>query len=456
MPTFEQNSYGALDYTFGAVAHYHGKADGMRESLRSQSSNGTAPPTPPKDIRYSPGAATAARTAGIRSGGQDSAYPTITTQRKPVATANLPAAQQPQPTIKRKPVGERPTPITIPSTPTVQQQQGILSPNGELRTIFRDASGKIDLTTIKTVPVARWTPPAFPSVQAQPRPSSRGSFLSFGRSDRADTSDSSTGRRPGSRRGSITDLFKSAGRRLSDAFKDKATIVKMDPEEREDWIESRREEKKRSASQRSNERESTHREKPRDRPSHQKDALVRKNMHNAELAHNLVDTNSNYDVMLAQSESNAGINRAHRKSYNIACDIAASRGEPRPKSPAELPVADLSLDPAERRLARQSTGPKHIDELASEGRISPPHFTTGEKIAIALSKTTDTLKTRGRSNTAESAMSFGMTDLAPPEMMHVCSRCNRPPEDFLHSSGFCNACHIYLREQKVKMAKMGK
>ncbi|KAK5122484.1 hypothetical protein LTR85_004068 [Meristemomyces frigidus] len=456
MPEIVQNPYGVVDYHNDAQAHYHGsKAEGMKNTLCSQSPGGTAPPPPPKDIRYSPGAAAAARAAGVRSGGQDSAYPTIPIQRRPVGTADNPAAQQAEAIITRKPVREKPAPLTLASFDIAPQQQPkVLSPDGNIRTIYRNKDGKIDPSTIKTGPAGRSTPPASPSVQAKPRRTSQGSFLSFGKGNRADTGDSSTTRRSGSRRGSFTDAVKSAARRLSGTFEKTAKIVQLKPEEREDWMEARREEKKRSASQRSNEREAAHRANPKDRPSHQKDALVQKNKRNSHLAHDHLDTETNYQVMLEQREFDVNINKAHRKSWGIEAALAAEKGEPIPKSPTDLPVADLSLDPAERHIARQNTHDKHIDELAAEGRVSPTHFTTGEKIALALSKTVDPLKPRGRSNTAESAMSFGMTDVAPAGTMLECTRCHRAPEDFLHSSGVCNACHKHERQQKLK-AKVG-
>lgn len=461
MSNFQNDPVGLNDFHLGQENHYFpNKAVDMKGTLRS--TGGTAPTPPPKDNKYSPGAATAAQTAAARLGtqrpNQHSAFPTIKPHRKPVAPANLPATQAPQ-QFKRKPVGDKPIALTIPPTQPVQQlqqQQRVQSPNGEIRTIYRDAEGKIDPSTIKHVPASRFTPPVSPlrpthERAVHERPTSRGSFLSFGRNKRANTNDSSNSRPSGSRRGSVTELFKAAGRRLSDAFK--VDIVKMNPDERDDWISVRQEEKKRAASKRSIEAEEQRRMQPKSRPSFQKDAIVQKNKQDTGLAHDFGMTEENYDAMLEQSKLNALINRAHRKSHQEECKRAAAEGRPRPKSPADLPVADLTLDPAERGIARQNTSDKHIDELGREGRVSPPHFTAGEKVALSVSKATDGFK-RPRSNTVDSDMSMSMTDVAPPEMMLACVRCQRPPETFLHSSGVCRTCFIYEREQKAKNAKI--
>ena len=465
MPIFESD-YGYSDYLTQQDAHYIGaRAVGMRDTLRAQPSGSTPPPPPPKDKRFNSGAAAAAQAAGARLGGtranQASSYPAIPVQRKPVGVADSSVAQQAPQGINRKPVGERPVPITIPSTQSLQQPPRTQPPSGQIRTIYSGADGKYDTNTITTVPSSRFTPPASPSAPTHDRTSSRTSFRSFGKKSRADNRHSAitnNSRPSNSRRGSLQDMFKAVGRRVSDAFKDTATIVKMAPTEREDWIEDRRKDKQRSASQRSDEWEDFHRSHPAERPSYQKDALVSKNKHNSELAHDHSSTDYNYDAMIAQSRHHAKVNKAHRKSYDIACQLAEFEGKPPPKRPADLPIADLSLSPTERKSARDNTHDKHIDELANVGRVSPPHFSAGEKAAIALSKATDTFKgTRGRSNTADSDMSFiGMTDSAPAEAMHICIRCKRPPIDFLHSSGVCNTCFIYEREQDAKYAKMKK
>lgn len=398
MPEYVHNRYGPVDHDLAQTAHYMGSnTDGMKDTLRAEPS-GPAPP--PRDIRYSPGAAAAARAAGVRAGAQESAYPTIPIPRKAISTADEPAAPLPQTSVQRKPVRERPTKIAIPSAEPVQRQQKPLSPQSS------------------------------PAVQTQPRPESRNSFFGLGKITRTETTDSSVSRQISSRRDSLTKGIKSAGRRLSDAFKDATTIIQMKPTVREDWMETRREEKKRTTTQ--DERRSS---------------------------------------QLAQSESKAVADRAPRVSLDLGPELVAAEGKPLPKTPADLPVADLSLNAAQLRVARQDTKSKFTEDLAIDRKSSPPppHFikretsatvatetkvsaprlTKGERVAVVISKTVDGLKTRGRSNTAESDMSFGMTDQAPAEMMNACIRCNRPPTDFLHSSGLCNTCHVYQRQQEV-------
>lgn len=84
------------------------------------------------------------------------------------------------------------------------------------------------------------------------------------------------------------------------------------------------------------------------------------------------------------------------------------------------------------------------------GRESPPHLTAGESVAVALSKATDIVK-RPRSGTLDSDMSF--TDVAPEGTIDRCARCQNVVQNYLHSDGLCDNCHVYTREQRAKFEK---
>ncbi|KAI7537230.1 hypothetical protein KC317_g18153, partial [Hortaea werneckii] len=148
-----------------------------------------------------------------------------------------------------------------------------------------------------------------------------------------------------------------------------------------------------------------------------------------------------FEAMRIQSELNAKTNAAQRREHEAACRRADAQGKPRPKRPADLPVADLTLTPAERNDARFYRDDTLIAEVRAddEGRISPPHFTAGEIAALAMSKATDAFK--------------GGFDQAPQELMHVCKRCKRPVTTFIHSNGHCDRCHQWEQQQRSEYAE---
>ncbi|KAI7354292.1 hypothetical protein KC320_g3564 [Hortaea werneckii] len=225
----------------------------------------------------------------------------------------------------------------------------------------------------------------------------------------------STTNRPGSRCGSLSSLFASAGRRLSDAFKDKSQIVKMSSAERRDYIGSRKDQHpEKPSSSWSDEREGKRRANPDSRPQYQRDAIVRKNLANMELASGASGNVDAFEAMRIQSELNAKANAAQRREHEAACRRADAQGKPRPKRPADLPVADLTLTPAERNDARFYRD----DTLIAEVRADDKGF-----------------------------------DQAPQELMHVCKRCKRPVTTFIHSNGHCDRCHQWEQQQRSEYAE---
>ncbi|KAI6909256.1 hypothetical protein KC318_g4126 [Hortaea werneckii] len=464
MSNFENNPFGLSDYFAIQDAHYIGnKAIGMRDTLRP-SATSPPPPPPPKDKKYGTNAAAAAAAAAGRSSNarpskekfnQNTAIPAVP-GRKPIVSTNQSTAPQATEAIRRKPVGpQRPTPVktsTTKSAPTVSHQASASSSYSSVPRIYRDASGRFDSSTIRGGwSSTRCTPPASPS---HLRPGSRDSSKSFfGKADRTDTEGSS---RPGSRRGSLSSLFASAGRRLSDAFKDKSQIVKMSSAERRDYIGSRKDQHpEKPSSSWSDEREGKRRANPDIRPQYQRDAIVRKNLANMELASGATGNVDAFEAMRIQSELNAKANAAQRREHEAACRRADAQGKPRPKRPADLPVADLTLTPAERNDARLYRDDTLLAEVRAddEGRISPPHFTAGEIAALAMSKATDAFKGgKHRSGSIDSDMSLGF-DQAPQELMHVCKRCKRPVTTFIHSNGHCDRCHQWEQQQRSEYAE---
>ncbi|KAI7277781.1 hypothetical protein KC345_g6414 [Hortaea werneckii] len=424
MSNFENNPFGLSDYFAIQDAHYIGdKAVGMRDTLRPSATSSSPPPPPPKDKKYNTNAAAAAAAAAGRSSNARSSKEKVNQHstfaavpgRKPIVSTDQRTAQQATEAIKRKPVGpQRPTPVktsTTKSAPTVSHQASASSSNIGVPRIYRDASGRFDSSTIRGGwSSTRPTPPASPS---RPRPGSRGSSKSsFNKADRTDTEGSS---RPGSRRGSLSSLFAAAGRRLSDAFKDKSQIVKMSSAERRDYIGSRKDQHpEKPSSSWSDEREGKRRANSDSRPQYQRDAIVRKNLANMELASGASGNVDAFEAMRIQSELNAKANAAQRREHEAACRRADAQGKPRPKRPADLPVADLTLTPAERNDARFYRD----DTLIAEVRADDEGF-----------------------------------DQAPQELMHVCKRCKRPVTTFIHSNGHCDRCHQWEQQQRSEYAE---
>ncbi|KAI7482374.1 hypothetical protein KC351_g5790 [Hortaea werneckii] len=424
MSNFENNPFGLSDYFAIQDAHYIGdKAIGMRDTLRPSATSSSPPPLPPKDKKYNTNAAAAAAAAAGRSSSarsskekvnQLSTFPAVP-GRKPIVSTDQRTAQQATEAIRRKPVGhQRPAPVktsTTKSAPTISHQASASSSNSSVPRIYRDANGRFDSSTIRGGwSSTRPTPPASPS---RPRPGSRGSSKSsFNKADRTDTEGSS---RPGSRRGSLSSLFAAAGRRLSDAFKDKSQIVKMSSAERRDYIGSRKDQHpEKPSSSWSDEREGKRRANPDTRPQYQRDAIVRKNLANMELASGASGNVDAFEAMRIQSELNAKANAAQRREHEAACRRADAQGKPRPKRPADLPVADLTLTPAERNDARLYRD----DTLIAEVRADDEGF-----------------------------------DQAPQELMHVCKRCKRPVTTFIHSNGHCDRCHQWEQQQRSEYAE---
>ncbi|KAK5132453.1 hypothetical protein LTR08_009064 [Meristemomyces frigidus] len=425
------------DFHTVQASHYLGKnSAGMRDSLLPSHSSDTPPPVPPKNSRPAPG------TTGLRPGAhrpQDSAYPTLpVVQRKPVGPANQAAAPQPPPPVglRRKPVadGGRIQLSVPPPVPEPRPQ----APRGQMRTIFTNADGKVDLATVRNVSATRWVPsvsPLEPALlpeynPALPRPDSQASSgKSFGWGNRVDTNGSS---KSGSRRSSLTDMVKAAGRRLSGAFKEKAEIIRMAPSERDDWLIARHEQKKRSTANLL--------------------ADERNPNSNAALAHDYRGPGINADGTPAHSKSPS----AQRQSVGAARAFATSQGKTLNDMPAAFYEADQIADPMERYKARQKSAPLHRDEWPRRG-VSPPKRTAGENIALVISAGTDMIKGHGRGRgRADSDASEGMdfADVAPVDAMQCCNRCHRPPEGYLHSDGVCEKCRIYMGQKREEMVKL--
>jgi hypothetical protein len=131
----------------------------------------------------------------------------------------------------------------------------------------------------------------------------------------------------------------------------------------------------------------------------------------------------------------------HRKRHN-ASEENRSSIDSAPQSPSVL-----SLDNTRFSSSSQTSG------LASPGKPLPGSLSKGERVALDISKVIDPLKALARPGTADSEMSFGMTDVAPPGTMNACEGCFQPTWDYL-KHGLCQDCLEI--EAKVAKDKKGK
>ena len=90
---------------------------------------------------------------------------------------------------------------------------------------------------------------------------------------------------------------------------------------------------------------------------------------------------------------------------------------------------------------------------ATPSKALPGNLSKGEKFAMSVSKAADPFKPK-RQGTQDSDMSFGMTDLAPPDQMDQCTGCYRPTDEYL-IHGLCKQCHE-LHQRVAKAKKEGK
>ena len=280
--------------------------------------------------------------------------------------------------------------------------------------------------------------------------------------------------RPGSRRGSLVDAVKSLGRRLSNAsihaaastkqatvkaakstkkasisaaestkkasiiaaeatkyaaavaaepLNNAIDIVKMGPTERDKFILKKDDMKRGSHSLKL---EQQRRAYPQDRPSYQKAAIVRK--------------------LSGEHDLNIPKDVVHEQ-YNDYITHVATGG---------LHNDSLDLSKGERELARGNAdkfGRMQETNARIHAPVAPDLLTGLEKGAFKIAAVVDTIKNRGRSNTVDSDLSFGMTDSVPDDcrdLIEKCSACGEVPTIGYIKNGLCTAnCYGYVARERL-------
>ncbi|KAK5720073.1 hypothetical protein LTR15_007346 [Elasticomyces elasticus] len=321
----------------------------------------------------------------------------------------------------------------------------------EVKTIKRDAEGRFDPATVRSVRESKardpttslepcpdgyvQNPPPSPTRPTATRTNSwrnifTGSKEEKAKKQKADESSSTESRR--------TSYIVKAVRRASDSVAEKARILAMHKQERDEYAV-----REAAARRPSDEREENRRSKPVDRPLYQKAALLEKNKHKTNIVGNTHDVDRDYEIMLDSTAWKTRCNEDALKKHQQACLIADREGKPRPASPAYTDEADLEITAEEREAIRRQAGNAALNDEHLKARARPIATTA----ALGLSAVLDPLKSRPkRSNTADSDLSFA--DTAPADMMLPCDRCGETATKMLHRDGRCQSCVDHDRAQR--------
>ncbi|KAK3642318.1 hypothetical protein LTR56_010895 [Elasticomyces elasticus] len=333
----------------------------------------------------------------------------------------------------------------------------------EVKTIKRDAEGRFDPATVRSVreskardPTTSLEPCPDGYVQnpppSPPRPTATrtnswrniftGSKEEKAKKQKADESSSTESRR--------TSYIVKAVRRASDSVAEKAKILAMHKQERDEWTD-----KKRGSRRPSDEREENRRSKPSDRPMYQKAAILEKNKHKTNIVGNTQDVDRDYDVMVETSAWKTKCNEDTRRKYAKACEEADREGLPRPASPAYTEEADLEISAEEREALRLQAA----EDFTVDKHLKPKALPIMTAAAVVLSVALDPLKPRKRGDSQTSQMSFADAGLSDADAnmaeryFESCSQCHLPPTSFLTKSGECPTCHDERKMEEEEQRK---
>ncbi|KAK5112964.1 hypothetical protein LTR62_003786 [Meristemomyces frigidus] len=393
--------------------HYINKANKAMGYKASRSKANAPPAVPAKDRQYVP-ASPSGRTTNqsgaypILGAGGLNANPPTATARKPVPASQPAAARRPVPKLDN----------TNTTTPKPQGARPILK------------DGK---------PTGQYaTPGAIPTCM----PGKDGKFRDNG----------ATAERPRSRAGSITTAVANVFRRGSDAVKQKAELLNMDPRQRDAFAARFAPTGVRQVSE---EREFQRRADPLSRPFEQKEALLKKNERNTHVVqrsgHGILAVEADYHNMVATSEFNARMNAGNKERRDKEILECLANGE-HPSPPVRrMPTATLELNALERMRARISDQGVIIDN-APLRPINKPTLSAADKLILKFGNSLNKLQghTRSRSNTMDSDKSF--TDAAPAGTMKDCKVCNRSTLAMLKDDT-CEPCRKAKLEEFHRLAK---
>lgn len=399
-----------------------------------------------------------------------------TTQRKLVGSGSRQNQQSPYPPVlgstpARKPVGSDRTksPASGRAQPSASSSRGSNPPNlnkalprTPLPFIGRDRSGRFDPKTRQidgnapqspiglneqsvTIPrqaqallqsPAGSAPPTPGRVDSRPTSSSGWSFK--GRK-RTESNFSGTSSQAGSRRGSISDAAKSAGKWA----KGKADILAMNKADRDNFMKGHKKQHDREV-------EFTRQQDPLSRPQYQKEYLVEKQRAaKPGESWGLGGVEASYAAQMEERAFRARVANGHKRIHEEKVRIAHANGKPRPFTPEE---AKLSPPAGSMNSRERSEARKNSNASSEEGFSG---FSKADRFALLLSKKLDNFKT-GRKGSESSDMDFGMTDAAPAGSMYLCGEvegpnfgkgCHMPSASSL-KAGLCEQCYAFAKHER--------
>ena len=238
----------------------------------------------------------------------------------------------------------------------------------------------------------------------------------------------------GSRRGSLVDAAKSAGKWT----KSKVDILTMNQAERESFV---------AGATRSREREveAARRADPMSRPLHQQQMIVEKQKaSHPGGAWGDGPVEAAYEAMMQERSFRARTASEYQKIHEQDCAAALLQGKPRPPTPdaAKYSPPHASLSSEERAAAFEFDAETELVRL-----------TKTEKLALQLSRKLDAFKS-SRKDSDCSDMDFGMTDAAPAGAIQFCGEmpgtpyfnngCHMPSRNHL-KMGLCEACYAFKK-----------
>ncbi|KAM0721732.1 hypothetical protein Q7P37_002657 [Cladosporium fusiforme] len=289
--------------------------------------------------------------------------------------------------------------------------------------------------------------PASPRGRPEPtRPGSSGGWSFMGRKRRDSNASNQSGAfsRQGSRRGSLSEAAKSAGKWA----KDKADIVVMNKTERDAFI---------AGAQKAHDREveEARKKNPSSRPVHQQKYIVAKQQAaKPGESWGAGPPGASYEALVEERVFRERTSAGYKRMHDQACATALLEGRSRP----ETPNADNWTPPAGSLNSEERDQAMH--EAEERERASQRiEFGFGDRFAFQLSKMLDGVK-RERQASDSSDMDFGMTDSAPLDAMYVCGKqpgpnfgkgCQMPSSTFL-KGGLCDKCHAYQKHRDLGTA----
>lgn len=225
-----------------------------------------------------------------------------------------------------------------------------------------------------------------------------------------------------SRRGSMTDAAKNAGKWVSS----KAGIMVMNATDRDNY-------RKASLSDKAKKLEHKRNLDPTTRPLHEKRYLS-----GLDKTDSRQFSEATFDAKVQDRAARERLSERLSEKHAKDCAEASRKGKKRPDTPEGVKLSPRkgSLTSLERKEALKCA------------RIEDPDYeevqlTDSERIALKLSKKLDMFKREQKRKGSDSS-DMDFADSAPPEHQFKCGKCTRQCSTYL-KEGLCESCYLYYK-----------